>query len=364
MKFVVFGLSISSSWGNGHATLWRGLCSALARAGHKVVFFERDVPYYSAHRDYTEIPNGKLILYNEPEEISDRAKRELARADVAMVTSYCPDAGLASRFVLDSDAQLRVFYDLDAPVTLSRLKAGLPVDYIGPDGLGDFDLVLSYTGGLAIEGLKQVLGARRVAPLYGSVDPETHYPTSPKECFRGDLSYLGTWSADREAALQALFLDPAEMLPQARFVIGGSQYGSDFHCRENIRYCNHVPSADHPAFYCSSPLTLNVTREPMAAMGYCPSARLFEATACGAVLLTDKWEGLDYFFQPDSEVLVVRTPRDVLREMQRSPAELRRIAEAARAHTLTRHTARHRAQELIVVCDAVASRHFPQMGVA
>ena len=164
MKLVIFGLTISSSWGNGHATLWRGLCRALAERGHQVVFFERDVPYYAEHRDLVTIPGGTLILYSDWRSAINHAKHHLPDADAAMVTSYCPDGIAASELVIASTA-LRVFYDLDTPVTLERLEVGRPMTYIGPRGLREFELVLSFTGGAAIEQLCRQLGARHVAPL-------------------------------------------------------------------------------------------------------------------------------------------------------------------------------------------------------
>src|SRR3954454_21482375 len=187
MKIAVFGLTISSSWGNGHATLWRGLCSALARRGHRVIFFERDTPYYAANRDLTEIPGGELVLYPAWESVQPRAQREIADADAAIVTSYCPDGVGASELVLDARV-ISIFYDLDTPVTLSRLKLGEALAYIGARGLADFDLVLSYTGGAALTALREQLGARRVAPLYGHVDPTVHRAVAPVSHYRADLS--------------------------------------------------------------------------------------------------------------------------------------------------------------------------------
>jgi spore maturation protein CgeB len=208
----VFGLTISSSWGNGHATLWRGLCKALARAGHRVVFYERDVDYYAANRDLAAIPGGgRLVLYPDWEGIAPQARRDLRDADAAIVTSYCPDGVAATELVLASPARVKAFYDLDTPVTLARLAAGEPVPYIGPRGLRDFDLVLSYTGGAALDGLRRHLGARSVAPLHGSVDPDVHRRVEPLERFRADLAYLGTFAADRQAALEELFLAPARV---------------------------------------------------------------------------------------------------------------------------------------------------------
>ena len=354
MLLVFFGLTISSSWGNGHATLLRGLFRALVGRGHRVVFFERDVPYYAAHRDVTEMPGVELRLYADWREVRADAARALAAADVGVVTSYCPDGVAASELVLSSQAPRRVFYDLDTPVTLDSLRAGRPVDYIGERGLRDFDLVLSYTGGAALEGLARQLGARRVAALYGSVDPEAHRPVAPVEEFRADLSYLGTYAEDRQAALDELFLEPARRAPRKRFLIGGSKYPQDFSWLENLFFVWHVPPPQHPAFYCSSALTLNVTRRAMAESGYCPSGRLFEAAACGAPVLSDHWEGLEQFFTPGEEILVARTAADTLDALSLSRAELARIARAARERTLDEHTAARRAAELEAVLESVS----------
>ncbi len=363
MKFAIFGLTVSSSWGNGHATLWRGLCKALARRGHSVVFFERDTPYYASHRDLTELPGGELILYSSWSEIRPQALRHANEADVAMVTSYCSDGIAASDLVLDSLAGLRVFYDLDTPVTLSHLRAKGAVEYIGPRGLADFDLVLSYTGGRSLDELHAYLGARRTAPLYGSVDPEVHHPAAPAERFRGELGYLGTYATDREATLNELFVEPARRRPEARFLLAGSMYGSDFNWQPNILFFPHLPPAEHSAFYCSTRLTLNVTRAAMAQTGYCPSGRLFEATACSAPVLSDHWEGLDRFFEPGEEILLARNAEGAMEALDRSPEELGRIARAARERTLARHTADARAGELeAIVQDALAGRRQCRVG--
>ncbi|HET6228502.1 MAG TPA: glycosyltransferase [Longimicrobiaceae bacterium] len=346
MKLVIFGLSVSSSWGNGHATLWRGLCRALAARGHDVVFFERDVPYYAAHRDLWELPGGELVLYPGWEGVLPAARRHLADADAAIVTSYCADGVAATELVLSSAVPVRAFYDLDTPVTLDALRSGRPVEYIGPDGLAGFDLVLSYTGGAALTELRTRLGARRVAPLYGSVDPDVHRPAAPVEQFRADLSYLGTYAADRQAALQELLIDAARVLPERRFLIGGALYPADFPWAPNIFFLRHLSPDQHPAFYCSSSLTLNVTRKAMAEMGYCPSGRLFEAAACGVPILSDWWEGLDAFFTPGGEILVGRTTGDTVDALAMDAGELARISRAARERTLDEHTAARRAAEL------------------
>jgi spore maturation protein CgeB len=345
MKLVIFGLSISSSWGNGHATLWRALCSALSARGHEVVFFERDVPYYALHRDLVELPGGKLILYQDWPQVKASARRHLEQADVAIATSYCPDALFAEQLMMDTRV-LRIFYDLDAPITLQNLQEGKPVAYLGPHKLIYYDLVLSYTGGGILEEIREKLHARCVAPLYGSVDPGVHQPVQPASEYRADLSYLGTYSIDRQPQVEKLFIKPAAAQAQKRFLIGGAQYSASFPWKQNIYYHPHVPPERHPAFFCSSRLTLNVTRRAMADAGYCPSGRLFEAAGCGAALISDDWEGIDTFFEPGKEILIARETEDVLAALDLSDLELQRIASAAHERVLAQHTAAHRVLEL------------------
>jgi spore maturation protein CgeB len=345
MKLVIFGLTISSSWGNGHATNWRGLVRALGARGHQIIFFERDVPYYAAHRDFFEIAGGRLELYDDWDSATRTAEDDLADADVAMVTSYCPDGIAASDLVLDSRA-LRVFYDLDTPVTLEQIEQGNSVGYIGPRGLADFDLVLSFTGGRALDQLQSRLGAKRVAPLYGSVDPKVHYPQSPEPAFSADLSYIGTYAEDRQASLQALFLEAARRLPDRKFLIAGAQYPQNFPWERNVFFVRHVSPPEHAALYCSSRMTLNVTRAAMIRLGYCPSGRLFEAAACGTPIVSDWWEGLDHFFQPGEEILVAERTEDTLGALDHDADDLGRISRRARARALEEHSAMRRAADL------------------
>ena len=351
MKFVLFGLTVSSSWGNGHATLWRGLIRALAARGHRVVFFERDQPYYAVNRDLKDLGEGATLhLYPDWKSVAERAAAEVAAADVAMVTSYCPD-GPAAADLLESAPGLSVFYDMDTPVTLAALAEGRGVDYLPPQGLGGFDLVLSYTGGEALDLLRSRLGARRVAPLYGHVDPASHRPAEPMEVFRGDLSYLGTYAADRQAALQALFVEPARLRPAMRFVLAGAGYTAEFPWADNIYFVRHLPPGDHPGFFASSRLTLNVTRAAMAAMGWCPSGRLFEAAACGVPILSDRWPGLEDFFEPGAEILTAATAEEAVAALELSDAELARIAAGARARVLDEHSSDRRAAELLALLE-------------
>ncbi|WP_424811356.1 CgeB family protein [Roseococcus sp. YIM B11640] len=354
MKLVVFGLTVTSSWGNGHATLWRSLIRGLARRGHRVTFFERDVSWYAGARDLAGIPGLDTVLYPDWESVRTRAACEVAEADVAMVTSYCPDGVAASDLVLGGQAR-RVFYDLDTPVTLAALAAGERPAYLPRHGLSGFDLVLSFTGGTVLDRLRLELGARRVLPLYGSVDPQSHHPVSPVEEYRGDLSYLGTYAADRQPALQALFVDAARQMPQRRFVIGGAQYPADFPWTENMHFVRHMPPPLHPAFFSSSRLTLNVTRRAMAEAGWCPSGRLFEAAACGTAVLSDAWPGLSDFYTPGQEILIAHDTADAVAAIKGDDAELRRIAERARQRTLDEHSGDRRVRELEAAIDSIAT---------
>src|ERR1044071_1280050 len=355
MKLAFFGLTISSSWGNGHATLLRGLFKALTARHHRIAFFERDVPYYAAHRDLMEMPGVDLYLYNDWAEIAATARAVVAESDVAVVTSYCPDGIAATGLVVSSNINLSVFYDLDTPITLEALQHGEQLAYIGSRKLADFDLVLSYTGGAALMALQYELGAQRVVPLFGSVDPDVHHPATGRSVYEADLSYLGTYAPDRQRILDELFIQVARQLPEQRFVIGGSKYPLDFPWQPNIWYVQHVPPSAHASFFSSSALTLNVTRGAMARMGYCPSGRLFEAAACGTAIVSDEWAGFETFFEPGVEILVARDTDDVIAAMQLSDAELARIARAGQQRVLEAHTAAHRASELEQLFNAALS---------
>lgn len=346
MKIVIFGLSISSSWGNGHATLWRGLCGALSARGHQVHFFEHDLPFYAGNRDFTELARGSLHIYSEWEDIALRARNHLSDTDVGIISSYCPDARQASKLLFESNRPASVFFDLDTAVTLDRVQRGEPVDYIPNGGLRGFDLVLSYTGGSALGALREHLGAKTVYPLYGWVDPETHYPQTPCPEFQSDLSYLGTYAEDRQSTLERLFVEPARRKPEMRFTIAGAQYPQGFPWSSNTFFVRHLPPAYHPALFASSRITLNVTRRPMARYGFCPSGRLFEAAACGTPILSDWWPGLEEFFQPREEILIANTTEEALEILDLAPEELAPIARRAYERTLSEHTAGARAQEL------------------
>lgn len=352
MRFVIFGLTVSSSWGNGHATLWRGLLKALSMRGHSAVFYEKDVPYYADTRDGWEPPERVCLrIYGAWDQVSREVARELKSADVAVVTSYCADGAAWSMLVAGSTVGAKIFYDMDTPVTLRALEQGTRVTYLPEGGLGNFELVLSYTGGRALGELQSRLGARRVEPFYGWVDPENYRPAEPVEEFRSTLGYLGTYAADRLPAMMELFVNPAAARRGDRFVIGGAQYPADFPWGSNLYFVRHLPPSLHPAFFCSGRTTLNLTRTAMADYGYCPSGRLFEAAACGTAILTDVWEGLETFFSPGVEVLPVRTTEDVLNALSLSDREIRALGRAAKERALEEHTAMRRVKELERILD-------------
>ncbi len=347
LRFVVCGLGMSSAWGSGHATLWRALCRALDAMGHRVVFFERDQPFYARHRDFSSVDYCDLVLYRDWSEVAARFASELDSADVGMVTSYCPDAEAASDAVLSSKAGLKTFYDLDTPVTLACLDERGACPYIGPRGLSDFDFVLSFTGGRALAALETKLGARVALPLYGSVDPLTHAPLESRPSRRVALSYLGTYARDRAASMDELFFEPARKLPEQLFVVAGALYPENFRWENNVHFMGHVGPAEHAEFFQRSRFTLNLTRQAMRAYGYCPSGRLFEAAACGTAMVSDDWEGVDEFFEPGQELLLVRSSDDVLRALTLSDEEVEKLGRAARNRALACHTADVRARELV-----------------
>jgi spore maturation protein CgeB len=364
VRIVVFGLTISSSWGNGHATLWRGLCKNLVRCGHSITFFERDVPWYAGARDLFEIPGGRLVLYPSWDDVRGLARTSVGEADVAIVTSYCPDALAATALLLDQDRATPVFYDMDTPVTLSMLRAGEAVPYVGPAGLDGFALVLSFTGGRQLfEEYQHRLAAANIKPLYGHVDPDIHRPVAAEPHYRADLSYLGTYSEDRQAALEELLVAPARSAPDLRFLIGGAQYPAEFPWAPNIYFVRHLPPSEHAAFFASSRLTLNVTRRAMAEMGWCPSGRLFEAAACGAPLLSDTWPGLEEFFTPGEEILLACNASDTLKALQLDAGQLSRIARRARERALDQHSSQRRAAELVVLLEQSTNTRTPQLEI-
>ncbi|WP_375464122.1 glycosyltransferase [uncultured Methylobacterium sp.] len=343
MRLVVLGLSLSSSWGNGHATTYRALLRALAARGHAVLFLERDVPWYAAHRDLPDPGFCELALYADLADL-DRFRARIAEADAVIVGSYVPDGVAVGERARAWTEHVCAFYDIDTPVTLAKLAAGDHA-YIAPALIPAYDLYLSFTGGPTLDLIEARYGSPAARPLYCSVDPDA-YPALARET-RWDLSYLGTYSPDRQPTLDRLLIEPARRAPHLRFAVAGPQYPREIDWPDNVARIEHVPPAAHPDFYAASRYTLNVTRADMIRAGYSPSVRLFEAAACGTPILTDRWEGLETVLAPGTEILPVDAADDVLAVLRGQPeAERRRVAAAARARVLAGHTAAHRAAEL------------------
>ncbi len=350
LQILFFGLTISSSWGNGHATPYRALLRALHDLNIDVVFYEKDVPYYARHRDFDSYDYCELILYKDWETIRHSALRRAQASEIVLTASYLPEGARISEELLGLEGPLHVFYDLDTPITLNRVQHG-SLDYLRSDLIPQFDLYLSFTGGTVLRTLEQSFGARCALPLYGCVDPDLYVRVERQQRFACDLSFMGTYAADREECIRDLFLAAAERLPHQSFLLAGPMYPTEWAWPAGVKRVEHVAPSDHPALYSSSRATLNVTRREMAQSGYCPSGRFFEASACSTPLLTDEWEGLDSFFDLEEELLVVRSTDDVVRALQLPDVDLLRIGARARQRTLDQHTGRQRAKQLLAACE-------------
>lgn len=344
LRIVVLGLSITSSWGNGHATNFRALLQALDARGHDVLFLERDVPWYAEHRDLPDPPYGRTMLYGSLEQLRDEHTGAVGEADLVVVGSYVPEGVEVGRWVQETARGVRAFYDIDTPVTLAALGRG-ECDYLVPELIAGYDLYLSFTGGPTLAYLENTLGSPRARAFHCLVDPGGYAPAEVAR--RWALGYLGTWSADRQPVLDELLVEPARRLPAASFVVAGPQYPAEVAWPQNVTRIEHLPPAEHADFYNAQHLTLNVTRVDMVRAGWSPSVRLFEAAACGVPVVSDWWEGLDAFFLPDKEILVARSAAEVLQHLEAVDEDRRaEIGAAARARVLAEHTAEHRADEL------------------
>ncbi|WP_126173679.1 CgeB family protein [Altericroceibacterium xinjiangense] len=354
MKLVVLGLSLSSSWGNGHATTFRALLSAFAARGHEVLFLERDVPWYAEHRDMPS-PDFCRLEYYDSVSALDRWREEIARADAVMVGSYVPDGVAVGRYVQQHARGITSFYDIDTPVTLAKLARD-DHEYLSPDLIPGYDLYFSFTGGPTLDRLEREFGSPGARALYCSVDTERYRPLDVPA--RWDLSYLGTYSPDRQPTLERLLLEPARQRPDRRFIVAGPQYPADIDWPANVERIEHLPPADHPEFYAASRFTLNVTRADMIEAGWSPSVRLFEAGACGTPIISDRWEGLDELFEPGREIILADNSADVLSALERDAGAL---GQAARDRVLAGHSAACRAAQLESdLREAVLSGEVPE----
>jgi spore maturation protein CgeB len=341
LDIIILGLSITSSWGNGHATTYRGLVQALVARGHNVLFLERDVPWYAAARDLPIPPYGRTELYANMEDLQDRFSTAMQRADVVVVGSYVPDGVAIGTWVTQVAGGVTAFYDIDTPVTLAKLRSG-EYEYLSPDLISRYHLYLSFTGGPILAQLECVYGAAMARPLYCAVDPLLYAPETHDWAY--DLGYMGTYSADRQTMLHCLLLEPAQHWPQGRFVVVGPQYPTNIRWPANVARIHHLPPSAHRSFYNAQRFTLNLTRTAMRQVGYAPSVRLFEAAACATPIISDAWPGLETFFVPGTEVLISRSAEETQHYLHDISAEERQTLGArARARVLAEHTAAHRA---------------------
>ena len=344
MKIVILGLSITSSWGNGHATNYRGLVRALTARGHDVLFLERDVPWYAAHRDLPRPPWGATALYASLDELREDHAAAVRDADAVIVGSYVPDGIAVGEWVVATARGVPAFYDIDTPVTLAALDRG-ECAYLTRELIAAYRLYLSFTGGPTLSRIEDELGSPQARAFHCLVDPDA-YPVL-HEPLRWDLGYLGTYSDDRQPALERLLLEPARRDRGLRCVVAGPQYPDAIDWPPNVERIEHLAPADHPAFYAAQRFTVNVTRADMVAAGWSPSVRLFEAAACAVPVISDAWDGLETFFEPGSEILISGETDDVLRALAEIDEPARRaIGRRARGRVLAEHTADTRAAQL------------------
>jgi spore maturation protein CgeB len=341
MKIVFLGLSLSSSWGNGHATTYRALLRALAARGHDILFLERDVAWYANHRDLPAPDFCRLALYADLLSL-ETWRADIANADAVVIGSFVPDGIAVADWVFSQVRGVTAFYDIDTPVTLAALARG-EESYLSARQIPIYDYYFSFTGGPTLDVLRSRYGARRPTVLYCSVDPAQYYPQSVET--RWDLSYLGTYSADRQPGLERFLLEPARRMAHLRFVVAGSQYPGDIVWPVNVERLEHVSPADHAAFYNASRYTLNLTRADMMAAGFSPSVRLFEASACATAIISDFWEGLSCVFS-SNEISIACATQEVLQVLAEPDQKRSARAAAGSRRTLASHTSSHRATEL------------------
>lgn len=344
MKIVVFGLSITSSWGNGHATTYRGLLREMAKRGHEVLFLERDATWYAENRDLPKPSFCRTVLYSSLEEVFGEFGSEICQADCVIVGSYVHEGIEVGKWVTRNARGITAFYDIDTPVTLAALAQG-SCKYLSCDLIPRYRLYLSFTGGPTLDRIEQLYGSPAARPLYCSVDPEVHFPLQQQQSW--DLGYLGTYSSDRQPGLEKLLCAPAASWPKGRFVVAGPQYPSEIRWPDNAQRIEHLPPESHRDFYCSQRFTLNLTRKDMKQAGFSPSVRLFEAAACAVPVISDHWAGLEQFFVPGDEILIASRSAEVLSILQHFPEKERQaVGERARKRALESHSAARRAEEL------------------
>jgi spore maturation protein CgeB len=357
VKLVIFGLSITSAWGNGHATTYRALTRALHARGHDILFFERDQEWYAGNRDLPEPPFCDVHLYENWNEVLPSVKKQLRDCDVAMVGSYFPDGVDATQELIDADVPVKTFYDIDTPITVSQLRRG-DAGYLRADQIAAFDLYFSFTGGPLLLELETKFGAQRAVPLFCSFDPDQYFSRGISSRYACDLSYMGTYASDRQSKLEMLFCTPARSLPDYRFLLAGAQYPSRARWPKNVRRITHLSPRWHAHLYSSSRFVLNLTRQEMVAVGYSPSVRLFEAAACGSVIVSDNWLGMENFFTPGEEILLANNSDDVVSYLKSDDVQFAEVGRRAQQRVLEEQTSRHRAEQFESYVSTAQQRHF------
>ncbi len=343
LDFVILGFSITSS-ANGHATTYRALVRELERRGHRVLFLERHPPRHAETRDLPEPPYGRTEVYASLDELRDRFADAVRRADFVIVGSSVPQGVEVGHWVTATAHGATAFYDLDTPVTLAKLARG-DHEYLTPELIPRYHTYLSFTGGPTLRLLERRYGAPAASALYGSFDPDLYQPEETEP--QWDLGYLGTYSDDRQPALERLLLEPAHRWTRGRFTVAGERYPEQLRWPDNVERCQHLEPMQHARFYNRQRFTLNVTRTDRFAAGFSPSARLFAAAACATPIISDNWPGLGTFFRIGEEILTARTPGEVLQYLREIPEHERRaLGQRARRRVLHEHTAAHRAEEL------------------
>ncbi len=365
MNIAFWGSSLVSAYWNGAATYYRGVLRALAQLGNQITFFEPDAYDRQSHRDMEDPEWARIVVYNalNLDEVN-RHLSESERFDVVVKASGVGvlDEYLEGRVSSMSASVCKVFWDVDAPATLERLASN-PNDAFHP-ALPRFDLVLTYGGGRPVTDHYRIMGARECVAIYNAFDPDVHFPVAPDPRFAGDLSFLGNRLPDREARVDEFFFKAAQLAPDQRLILGGSGW-SDKPMPPNVSYVGHVYTADHNAFNCSARLVLNISRDSMARYGFSPATRVFEAAGAAACLITDAWEGIDFFLQPGKEIFVASSGAEVVRMVEELSAErAREVGEAARNRVLAEHTYRQRGALVDSILQetlaAVTSRALPQ----
>ena len=344
LDIVIFGLSITSSWGNGHATTYRALVRALSARGHNVCFLERDMPWYAEHRDMPNPPYGLTQLYKSVAELKRRFEQKVMNADLCIVGSYVPDGVTIGDWVLRTGRGVKAFYDIDTPVTLAKLAAG-DTEYVTARQIRRYDLYLSFAGGPVLRTIEKEFGSPLARALYCSVDPKLYFPE--ERTVKWDLGYMGTYSEDRQPSLDRLLVEPARWSPKLKAVVAGPMYPKELSWPANVERIEHLPPASHRRFYNSQRFTLNLTRADMRNAGYSPSVRIFEAAACGTPIISDYWQGLETFFELETEILTATSAQDVLTYLNNiSPEDRRALGARARRRVLANHTSEQRVLEL------------------